>query len=84
MLEGAIDVPRGADMFPKTVVVAALCASYGGQAPIIVPATRRSIHQSTNSKTSVFRLLCGRKLDSAARLWRRRPTPSCCFLPGDL
>lgn len=62
MREGAIDVPRGADMFPKTVVAAALCASYGGQAPIIVPAARRSIHQSANSKTLVFRLLCGREL----------------------
>lgn len=48
MLEGAIDVPRGVDMFPKTVVVAALCASSGGQAPIIVPAARRSIGQLEN------------------------------------
>ena len=38
-----IDVPRGADEFPKTVVVTALRASCGCHAFIIVPAARGSI-----------------------------------------
>ena len=48
MLNGAIDVPHGADMFPNTVVVAVLCASCGGHVPIIAPAARRSIRQLQN------------------------------------
>ena len=43
MLEDAIDVPRGADMFPKTVVVAALCASCSRHDPIMALTARRSI-----------------------------------------
>ena len=43
MLEGAIDVPRGADRFPKAAVVTALCASCGCRAFIIVAVARGSI-----------------------------------------